>query len=115
MKKVRKSLALDVVDGSLMPKSKRKSIKHNIKVIMMNLFLSCPLEFFLSPHLSPFPQEEPVLVPLGSTFCSKQSENILDQGFLLGPSDSSVIPNLLAPIPVSFTIYVNKLLLHEES
>lgn len=32
MKKVRKSLALDVMDGSIMPKSKRKSIKHNIKV-----------------------------------------------------------------------------------
>lgn len=76
MKKVRKSLALDVVDGSIMPKSKRKSIKHNIK-------------------------EEPVIAPLSSSFCSKQSENILDQGFLLGPSDSTVIPNLLVPIPMS--------------
>lgn len=112
MKKVRKSLALDVVDGSIMPKSKRKSIKHNIKVIiMMNLFWSCPLEFILIPLLSPFPQEEPVIAPLSSSFCSKQSENILDQGFLLGPSDSTVIPNLLVPIPVSFTIYVNKQLL----
>lgn len=46
MKKVRKSLALDVMDGSIMPKSKRKSIKHNIKVeIMTDLLLSHPLEF----------------------------------------------------------------------
>lgn len=53
MKKVRKSLALDVVDSSIMPKSKRKSIKHNIKVIIMiNLFWSCPLEFILIPLLT---------------------------------------------------------------
>lgn len=46
MKKVRKSLALDVVDVGIMAKSKRKSIKHNIKVkILMNLLLSRPLEF----------------------------------------------------------------------
>ncbi|XP_056886921.1 v-myb avian myeloblastosis viral oncogene homolog-like 2b isoform X2 [Takifugu flavidus] len=77
MKKVRKSLALDVMDGSIMPKSKRKSIKHNIK-------------------------EEPVIAPLStSSFCSKQSDNILDQGFLLGPSDSTIIPNPVAPIPMS--------------
>uniref|UniRef100_H3CPG3 V-myb avian myeloblastosis viral oncogene homolog-like 2b n=1 Tax=Tetraodon nigroviridis TaxID=99883 RepID=H3CPG3_TETNG len=85
MKKVRKSLALDVVDGSIMPKSKRKSVKHSIK--------------------SPFPQEEPVIAPLSSSFCSKQSENILDQGFLLGPSDSTVIPNLVVPTPESFDLF----------
>lgn len=50
MKKVRKSLALDVVDSSIVPKSKRKSTKHNIKVIiMMTLFWSCLLEFILIP------------------------------------------------------------------
>lgn len=113
MKKVRKSLALDVVDGSIMPKSKRKSIKHNIKVIlimmMINLFSSHPLEFILIPLLSPLLQEEPVIAPLSSSsFCSKQSDNILDQGFLLGPSDSTVIPSLMAPLPVSLTFICNK-------
>lgn len=53
-------------------------------------------------HLSS--QEEPATAPLSSSsFCSKQTENILDQGFLLGPSDSGVIPNMAAPFPVSFT------------
>lgn len=106
MKKVRKSLALDVVDG-VMPKSKRKSINHTIKVTMINLYLNCRQEFILIPLLSPFPQEEPVTVPLSSSsFCSKQTENILDQGFLLGPSDSTMIPNLVAPIPVSYILHL---------
>ena len=43
-----------------------------------------------------------MLVPLSSSsFCSKQHENILDQGFLLGPSDSAIFPNAMAPTPVS--------------
>lgn len=81
MKKVRKSLALDVIDCQMMPRSKRKSLKtqskHSIK-------------------------EEPVIVPLSSSsFCSKQHENILDQGFLLGPSDSAIFPAAMHPLPMS--------------
>ncbi|XP_040014401.1 v-myb avian myeloblastosis viral oncogene homolog-like 2b [Xiphias gladius] len=81
MKKVRKSLALDVMDCQVMPTSKRKSIKaeakHGIK-------------------------EEPVIVSLNSSsFSSKQHENILDQGFLLGPSDSAIFPNTVPPVPMS--------------
>lgn len=49
-------------------------------------------------------QEEPVLVTLSSSsFCSKQHENILDQGFLLGPTDSVVFPSMQQPIPASST------------
>ncbi|KAM7423152.1 hypothetical protein PAMA_010940 [Pampus argenteus] len=80
MKKVRKSLALDVIDCQVMPKSKRKcktEAKHSIK-------------------------EEPVMVSLNSSsFYSKGHENILDQGFLLGPSDSAIFPNTVPPTPMS--------------
>lgn len=77
MKKVRKSLALDVVDCQAMPTSKRKSAKHSIK-------------------------EEPMLVSVSSSsFCSKRHENILDQGFLLGPSDSAIFPSTMTPVPMS--------------
>ncbi|XP_073324779.1 v-myb avian myeloblastosis viral oncogene homolog-like 2b isoform X3 [Pagrus major] len=81
MKKVRKSLALDVMDCQVMPKSRRKSLKTEVK---------------------PSIKEESVLVPLNSSsFCSKQHENILDQGFLLGPSDSAIFPSSVAPVPMS--------------
>ncbi|GAA6233393.1 myb-related protein B isoform X2 [Lates japonicus] len=81
MKKVRKSLALDVIDCQMMPTSRRKSIKteakHSIK-------------------------EEPVIVSLtSSSFCSKRHENILDQGFLMGPSDSAIFPSTVPPVPMS--------------
>lgn len=50
MKKVRKSLALDVMDCQAMPKSKRKSlkteIKHSIKVIVFgNCFVFAQYSF----------------------------------------------------------------------
>ncbi|XP_026205341.1 v-myb avian myeloblastosis viral oncogene homolog-like 2b [Anabas testudineus] len=75
MKKVRKSLALDVMD------CKRKTIKteakHSIK-------------------------EEPITVSLSSSsFCSKRHDSILDQGFLLGPSDSAIFPSTVPPVPMS--------------
>ncbi|XP_056293774.1 v-myb avian myeloblastosis viral oncogene homolog-like 2b isoform X2 [Pseudoliparis swirei] len=81
MKKVRKSLALDAVACHVAPTSKRKSImtesKHTIK-------------------------DEPVLVSLNSSsFCSKQHDNILDQGFLLGPSDSAIFTSLIPPVLMS--------------
>uniref|UniRef100_A0A3Q1FRC8 V-myb avian myeloblastosis viral oncogene homolog-like 2b n=1 Tax=Acanthochromis polyacanthus TaxID=80966 RepID=A0A3Q1FRC8_9TELE len=68
MKKVRKSLALDVMDCQVMPASKRKSVKSEAKHTV---------------------KEEPAILSVStSSFCSKRHENILDQGFLLGPSDS---------------------------
>uniref|UniRef100_A0A3B4F733 MYB proto-oncogene like 2 n=1 Tax=Pundamilia nyererei TaxID=303518 RepID=A0A3B4F733_9CICH len=77
MKKVRKSLALDVMDCQVMPTSKRKSAKHNIKVKCVGtLYYSSPLS-------------------------SKRHENILDQGFLLGPSDSAIFPSTVPPVPMS--------------
>ncbi|XP_062250844.1 v-myb avian myeloblastosis viral oncogene homolog-like 2b [Platichthys flesus] len=77
-KKVRKSLALDSMDCQV---TKRKSMKtefnHSIK-------------------------EEPVTVPLNSSsLCSKRHDNILDQGFLLGPSDSAIFPSTVPPVPMS--------------
>lgn len=81
MKKVRKSLALDVMDCQVMPTSKRKALKTESKRSI---------------------KEEPVLIPLSSSsFCSKRHENILDQGFLLGPSDSAIFPNTVPPVPMS--------------
>ncbi|XP_059185414.1 v-myb avian myeloblastosis viral oncogene homolog-like 2b [Centropristis striata] len=81
MKKVRKSLALDAVDCQVKTTSKRKSIqteaKHTIK-------------------------EEPMIVCLNSSsFCNKQHENILDQGFLLGPSDSAIFSSTVPPVLMS--------------
>ncbi|XP_049429067.1 v-myb avian myeloblastosis viral oncogene homolog-like 2b isoform X1 [Epinephelus fuscoguttatus] len=81
MKKVRKSLALDVAACPVTPTSKRKSIKIEAKHTI---------------------KEEPVLVSLSSSsFCSKRHENILDQGFLLGPSDSAIFPSTAPPVPMS--------------
>lgn len=43
-----------------------------------------------------------MLVTLNSSsLCSKRHENILDQGFLLGPSDSAIFPSSVPPLPVS--------------
>lgn len=134
MKKVRKSLALDVMDCQAMPKSKRKSlkteIKQSIKVIVFgNCFVFAQYSFvkisfivnakenccFSAQYIviiiqfSFFTlffvwQEEPVLVTLSSSsFCSKQHESILDQGFLLGPTDSVIFPSTQQPIPASST------------
>ncbi|XP_077386872.1 v-myb avian myeloblastosis viral oncogene homolog-like 2b isoform X1 [Festucalex cinctus] len=77
MKKVRKSLALD--DCQVMPKSKRKS-KTEAKICI---------------------KEEPSTVNISSSFRRKNHENILDQGFLLGPSDSAIFPAVVPPIPMS--------------
>ena len=115
MKKVRKSLALDVMDCQVMPTSKRKSLKteakQNIKVKsahmccnMHSLYIdlmhsnSCLFCTFSFLHA----QEEPVVVSLNSSsFSNKRHENILDQGFLLGPSDSAIFPSMVPPVPVS--------------
>ncbi|KAM4741660.1 v-myb avian myeloblastosis viral oncogene homolog-like 2b isoform 2-T2 [Anableps anableps] len=81
MKKVRKSLALDVMDCHVMPTSKRKSSKAEARRTI---------------------KEEPVTVCLNSSsFCSKRHENILDQGFLLGPSDTAIFSSAAPPAPMS--------------
>ncbi|XP_014833078.1 PREDICTED: myb-related protein B [Poecilia mexicana] len=81
MKKVRKSLALDVMDCQVVPTSKRKSSKAEAKRSI---------------------KEEPVTVCLNSSsFCSKRHENILDQGFLMGPSDTTIFPSAAPPAPMS--------------
>ncbi|XP_041811699.1 v-myb avian myeloblastosis viral oncogene homolog-like 2b isoform X2 [Chelmon rostratus] len=81
MKKVRKSLALDVIDCPVTSTSKRKALKTEAKYNI---------------------KEEPMIVSLSSSsFCTKQHENILDQGFLLGPSDSAIFPSTVPPILMS--------------
>ncbi|XP_054473015.1 v-myb avian myeloblastosis viral oncogene homolog-like 2b [Anoplopoma fimbria] len=81
MKKVRKSLALDAVDCHVMPISKRKFLKIEAKHTI---------------------KDEPMIVSLNSSsFCSKQHDNILDQGFLLGPSDSAIFPSTVPPVLMS--------------
>lgn len=82
MKKVRKSLALDVMDCQVMSASKRKSAKTEAKHGIR--------------------QEEPVLVSLSSpSLCRRQQENILNQGFLMGPNDSAIFSSATAPAPMS--------------
>lgn len=75
MKKVRKSLALDVMDCQMMPSSKRKTMKTEARRYI---------------------KDEPMFISINSSsFCHKSHENILDQGFLLGPSDSAFFPNAI--------------------
>ncbi|KAK7898975.1 hypothetical protein WMY93_019828 [Mugilogobius chulae] len=81
MKKVRKSLALDVMDCHTMPSSKRKSMKTEAKRYI---------------------KEEPMFISINSSsFCNRSHENILDQGFLLGPSDSAFFPSAKRMTPMS--------------
>ncbi|XP_034023390.1 v-myb avian myeloblastosis viral oncogene homolog-like 2b isoform X2 [Thalassophryne amazonica] len=79
MKKVRKSLALDVMDCPVAPTAKRRATKNEAKHI----------------------KEEPSAPALASSFCRKGHESILDQGFLLGPSDSAFFPSTVPPTPMS--------------
>ncbi|XP_015243546.1 PREDICTED: myb-related protein B [Cyprinodon variegatus] len=79
MNKVRKSLALDVKE--VIPKSKRKCSKAEARRTI---------------------KEEPVTVCFNSSsFYSQRPENILDQGFLMGPSDTSIFPSAVPPAPMS--------------
>ncbi|XP_076012637.1 v-myb avian myeloblastosis viral oncogene homolog-like 2b [Genypterus blacodes] len=80
MKKVRKSLALDVMDCPEVSAVKLKSIKSEPE------------------HSS---KEEASISLISSSFCSKGHENILDQGFLLGPSDCAVFPSSVRPTLMS--------------
>ena len=43
-----------------------------------------------------------------SSFCSKRHENILDQGFLLGPSDNDIFPSTVPPVPVRSTFNLKR-------
>lgn len=115
MKKVRKSLALDVMDCQAMPKSKRKllkaekysiKVKKNKHVLRSSVHLTHPNPVCLLPFFRP--QEEPVCPLVSSSFCNKQHENILDQGFLLGPSDSAIFPSMAPPVPVSSTFILKR-------
>ncbi|XP_053724564.1 v-myb avian myeloblastosis viral oncogene homolog-like 2b isoform X1 [Synchiropus splendidus] len=98
MKKVRKSLALDAVDSQAAPTSRRKSksvAKLNVKV-RKNIRSLCALALIHSCLLFLL-QEEPELISIGY----KEHDNILDQGFLLGPSDSAMFPTTAPPMLMS--------------
>lgn len=41
---------------------------------------------------------------ISPSFCNKTHDNILDQGFLLGPSDSAIFPGMMHLTPVSSNI-----------
>uniref|UniRef100_A0A8C6T7M9 V-myb avian myeloblastosis viral oncogene homolog-like 2b n=1 Tax=Neogobius melanostomus TaxID=47308 RepID=A0A8C6T7M9_9GOBI len=75
MKKVRKSLALDVMDCQTMPSSKRKSMKTEAR-----------------RYIKVKPSKV-LFFSFGS--CLAFHENIMDQGFLLGPSDSAIFPTAM--------------------
>ncbi|XP_056324669.1 v-myb avian myeloblastosis viral oncogene homolog-like 2b [Danio aesculapii] len=87
MKKVRKSLALDVIDCSESVAARKQQIKVTVK-----------------------PSEKPQTVqpepPLSS--CAVKEENVLDQGFILGPNESGpaskpvpAAPKTIPPLPMS--------------
>lgn len=80
MKKVRKSLALDVMNCQVMPMSKRKFFKNEAKHSI---------------------KEEPMISLISPSFCNKTHDNILDQGFLLGPSDSAIFPGMMHLTPMT--------------
>uniref|UniRef100_A0A4W5QTJ7 V-myb avian myeloblastosis viral oncogene homolog-like 2b n=1 Tax=Hucho hucho TaxID=62062 RepID=A0A4W5QTJ7_9TELE len=81
MKKVRKSLALDVMDCKEIVTARHQSMKSKPK--------TCPkAELSLN----------------SSSFCMKtedKEENVLDQGFCLGPSESGAYSNPVPPTPMS--------------
>ncbi|KAJ7998536.1 hypothetical protein DPEC_G00205930 [Dallia pectoralis] len=81
MKKVRKSLALDVMDCKEMVAVRHPSIR-------------------VEPQTCPTPEKS-----LNSTtFCMKREyreDNVLDQGFCLGPGESGAYPNPVPPTPMS--------------
>lgn len=64
-------------------------------LLTFTYFWSPSLMFDIS--LSSWSQEEASVSLISSSFCSKGHENILDQGFLLGPSDSAVFPSSVPP------------------
>ncbi|XP_029630531.1 v-myb avian myeloblastosis viral oncogene homolog-like 2b [Salmo trutta] len=81
MKKVRKSLALDVMDCKEMVTARHQSMKSEPKTFSK-------VEMSLN----------------SSSFCMKtedKEENVLDQGFCLGPSESGAYSNPVPPTPMS--------------
>ncbi|CAL1608765.1 unnamed protein product [Knipowitschia caucasica] len=79
MKKVRKSLALDVLDCHT--SSRRKTMKTEAKRSI---------------------KDEPMFISINSSsFCNKSQENILDQGFLVGPSDSAFFQSSVHVSPMT--------------
>lgn len=87
MKKVRKSLALDVIDCSESVAARKQQIKATVK-----------------------PSQKPQTVqpdpPVSS--CAVKEENVLDQGFILGPNESGpaskpvlATPKTISPLPMS--------------
>uniref|UniRef100_A0A9J7YB32 V-myb avian myeloblastosis viral oncogene homolog-like 2b n=1 Tax=Cyprinus carpio carpio TaxID=630221 RepID=A0A9J7YB32_CYPCA len=85
MKKVRKSLALDVIDCSETAAARKQQIKHTVKTS----------------------QKMARSLPLVSS-CGVKEENVLDQGFILGPNESGLpakpVPPTLKqspPLPMS--------------
>ncbi|KAK0156367.1 Myb-related protein B [Merluccius polli] len=83
MKKVRKSLALDVMEC-------RKTIAIQLKPIKPEPKHSTQEETSLSMTLD-----------LSSSFCTKRDENVLDQGFLVEPSECTAKPCSLPLTPMS--------------
>ncbi|XP_056461689.1 v-myb avian myeloblastosis viral oncogene homolog-like 2b [Gadus chalcogrammus] len=83
MKKVRKSLALDVIDC-------RKTLATKLKPNKPEPKRSTQAETSLSMTLD-----------LSSSFCTKRDENVLDQGFLMEPSECRPQPCSLPLKPMS--------------
>ncbi|XP_030634390.1 v-myb avian myeloblastosis viral oncogene homolog-like 2b [Chanos chanos] len=81
MKKVRKSLALDVIDCN-----ETVTVRQHSKTAV-----------------KPQQKEETSLsVSLNSSYSNKREENVLDQGFILGPNESGPATKPVPPTPVIF-------------
>lgn len=87
MKKVRKSLALDVIDCSETVTARKQQIKHAVKTNQKA-------------------QTARSLALVSS--CAVKEENVLDQGFILGPNESGLpskpapqTPKTIPPLPMS--------------
>ncbi|KAL4655893.1 myb-related protein B isoform X1 [Arapaima gigas] len=81
MKKVRKSLALDVMDCT-----ETVAIRFQ------------PSKSTLTPNTN---AETSLSFSLDTSFCVKKEENVLDQGFIHAPAETVLIPNPAPPVPMS--------------
>ncbi|TRY97808.1 hypothetical protein DNTS_008294 [Danionella cerebrum] len=98
MKKVRKSLALDPVDGSEAASAQKQQIKlpfRSSPKVLLRLLRELMEALLLLFILSFLPNQFPRCHATASS-CVEKEENVLDQGFILGPSEMA--PAISKPV-----------------
>lgn len=118
MKKVRKSLALDIIDCKeprpIRRQHSRPSAKPNRKVksvtVPFNLVLQWEVDLKMGSFVVVSQADRSLSSSFNSSYTVKKEENVLDQGFILGPNEigpamkqAQLNPNPVPPPPVSHT------------